>query len=68
MSKKVPLFDYIMKHHDCKSDSGIANFLEMHSSNMSRIRTGEKRPGAKLILAAYDKTGLSIEEIREMLK
>lgn len=61
------LFDHIKKSYKIKSDNQLAQLLEMSPPELSRFRTGQKRPTARLILAVYDMTKMPIETIREML-
>ena len=51
-----------------KDDGAIAKRLNITPPVISRLRTGKKRITPKIILAIYDVTDLSIEQIRELAK
>jgi predicted house-cleaning noncanonical NTP pyrophosphatase (MazG superfamily) len=61
------LFDHIKEFYKIKSDNQLAQLLEISPPELSRFRTGQKRPTARLILAVYDMTKMPIEKIRSML-
>ena len=63
-----PLLDYIIKEFNLKNSRELANALDVTEGLISKIRAGVRMPTAELILRIYDKTDLSIEEIRELLK
>jgi plasmid maintenance system antidote protein VapI len=66
---KVPerkLFAYLFKKFKVKSDVELAEILYSSPAALSRIRNDHKNLTAKMILIIYDKTGLSIEKIRQM--
>jgi transcriptional regulator with XRE-family HTH domain len=62
------LLDYLAKECGAKTDMNIAARLGTTSSYISHIRNGNATFGPKLILAAYDAFGISIEKIRELLQ
>ena len=67
---KVPdneLFAYLFKVFKVKTDVELAEKLYSSSSTLSRIRNDHKYLTPKMILIIYDKTDLSIEQIRSML-
>lgn len=61
------LFAYLFKLFNVKTDVELAEKLYSSSSTLSRIRNDHKYLTAKMILIIYDKTDLSIEQIRSML-
>jgi transcriptional regulator with XRE-family HTH domain len=63
-----PLLDYIIKEFNLKNSRELANALDVTEGLISKIRAGVRPPTAEFILKIYDKTDLSIEEIRELLK
>lgn len=67
IKKEHKLFDHIKQFYKIKSDSALANVLGISTPELSRFRTGHKRPTPRLILAVYDATKIPIETIREML-
>lgn len=62
------LFDYIRTYYKVSSDAALAHMLDLSTPELSRYRNGQKRVGARVILAVYDATRMPIEEIRELLK
>jgi hypothetical protein len=67
-SQENKLFAYLFKFFKVKTDSQLAEQLYTSGANLSRVRNDHKYLSAKLILIIYDKTDLSIEEIRKMAK
>lgn len=66
---KVPenkLFAYLFNEFKVETDKQLARKLNASSPTISRIRNDYKTLTAKMILTIYDKTDLSIEEIRKM--
>lgn len=61
------LFDHIKEFYKIKSDAALAHMLNLSTPELSRYRNGQKRIGARVILAVYDATKMPIEKIREML-
>jgi len=61
------LFDYLKSHLGLKSDAQLAERLDLFNSEMSKIRNGILTFSPRVILAVYDATDMTIEEIREML-
>ena len=68
ISKEKKLFAWIMKKFNMSTDQELADFLYTSPSVISQVRNDKIGFSPKLILTAYDKTGLSIEEIRKMIK
>lgn len=66
IKKPHKLLDYIRKTYLVPTDKDLAKFLMTSSPVISRIRNDDIYPPAFLILNIYDKTNLSIEEIRRM--
>jgi plasmid maintenance system antidote protein VapI len=60
------LFAYLFKKFKVKTDAELAEKLYASGASISRMRNNHKYLTAKLILIIYDKTGLSIEKIRQM--
>lgn len=60
------LLNKIMQQFDLTTDVQLAKFLEVSSKWVSRLRYHKVELSPSLILKIYDKTGMSIEEIREM--
>jgi hypothetical protein len=68
VNKPNRLFDFIRKEYRLPNDVAVARFLCTSSPVISRIRHGDCGLPPFLILNIYDKTELSIDEIREMVK
>jgi len=61
------LFDYLIDHCGFKNDADIAHKLKTGAPVVSRMRQKVFKVGPTMILAVYDATDLSIEQIRELL-
>lgn len=68
LKREIVLFEYLMKRYKLKNDKELSTLLCSSPSVISRIRNGELRITAKMILFIYDKTKLSIEDIRRMVE
>lgn len=68
LKREIALFEYLMKRYKLKNDRELSTFLCSSPSVISRIRNGELRITAKMILLIYDRTRLSIEDIRRMVE
>lgn len=62
MNKK--LLDTIKEEQNIETDVALGRFLDVHPPEISKIRKGERKIGASLILRIYDRCGMSIERIR----
>ena len=62
------LLDKIKDEFKLKSDADLARFLDVSPPAVSKIRHGHCNIGGDSILNIYDKTGWSIERIRETMK
>ena len=65
--KPHKLFDYLIDHCGFKNDADIAHKLKTGAPVVSRMRQKVFKVGPTMILAIYDATDLSIEQIRELL-
>lgn len=63
-----PLLDFIIKTYGLKNNKELADALDVTEGLISKIRARVRPPTAEFILKIYDKTDLSIEEIRELIK
>ena len=61
------LFDYLLTLPRFKTDAQLAKALHTTPSYLCTMRSGERKIGASLILAVYDATDMTIEQIRELL-
>lgn len=68
LKRGYPLFDYLIEQGICTSDADIARLLDSTPNYVCRLRNGHELFGPKMILMMYDKTDMSIEEIRSFLK
>lgn len=66
--KEKKLFWYLMQKHKFKFDQELADFLYTSTPVISQVRNDKKPFSSKLILITYDKTNLTIEDIRRMAK
>ena len=65
--KPHKLFDYLIDNCGFKNDADIAERLKTSAPAVSRTRQKVFKVGPTMILAIYDVTDLSIEQIRELL-
>lgn len=61
------LFDHLLALPNFKTDAQIAEALHTTPAYVSRMRSGAQKVGASVILAVYDATDLTIEQIRELI-
>ena len=61
------LFDHLINNCGFKNDADIAKKLKTTAPIISRTRVGYFKVGPTMILAVYDATDMSIEEIRGLL-
>lgn len=66
--KEKKLFAYIMKKYKIKNDTELAKFLYSSTSQISQVRNDKIYISPRLILCVYDRTDLSIEDIRSMAR
>lgn len=62
------LLDYLIKRYELKNSRALAQLLGMTQGGISKLRYKTNNVSAEFILRVYDKTDLSIEQIRELLK
>lgn len=62
------LLGYIKWRYALTTDTDVANFLLTSPSEISRIRRGDKGLSHRMLIIMYDKTDLSIEQIRDLYK
>ncbi len=60
-------FDYLRTALGLNNDSALAQFLDYESAIISKIRAGKANLTPAVIIRIYEKTGMSIEEIQELL-
>lgn len=60
------LLDTIITEQSLKNDGALSRLLGVAPPVISKLRTGKMNLGATLTLNIYDKTGMSIERIREL--
>ena len=61
------LFDHIKTQYRIKSDAALAYKLGITPQVLCRVRSGDMKLSAAVILAVYDATEMSIEQIRELI-
>lgn len=61
------LFDALQTHFKCTTDIAVGDFLDVSPRRLTDIRKGRDTPSPALILRIYDKTGMSIEQIRALV-
>lgn len=68
LAKETKLFTYLKNRYKLKNSAELAKFLGVSPAALSKIRHGVKPYTAEFILTVYDATGLTIEEIRKLIK
>jgi hypothetical protein len=66
--KEKKLFAYIMKRYKLKSDTQLAELLFSSESQISQVRNDRIYLSPRLTLTIYDRTDLSIEDIRRLAR
>jgi len=61
------LLDELRRRFDIKSDSALADELDIQPSQISKLRGG-KRLTSGVILAIHEYLGVPVKEIRELAK
>ena len=61
------LLDYLIEHLGLKNSRALSKHLGVTQGMISKIRYGVNKPSSDFILLVYDKTGTSIEKIRELI-
>lgn len=62
------LFDALRVRTGCKTDKELAKVLHISGSHISSCRSGDESVGAEYILKIHDYTGMSIQEIRSLIR
>lgn len=64
---KNALLDHLIQRYELKNSRALAKFLGVTQGLISKIRYLSRAPSADFILLVYDKTDLTIEQIRELI-
>lgn len=62
------LLDYLIAKKWAENDKDIAKLLNTTPPVISRVRNGTRGVTARLVLSIYDKTELTIEQIRGLIR
>lgn len=62
------LLDALMLIYGIQTDNSLADKLAISTGSVSRIRNGTQTISAALILAIYERSGLSIDNIKDLIK
>lgn len=65
---KHALLDYLIDVYKLKNNRALAQQLGVTQAAISKIRYGVNKVTGDFILTVYDKTDMSIEEIRALIK
>jgi hypothetical protein len=66
MIKENKLLDHVLKVTGLKNDAVLCRKLETAAPVMSKIRHGQTKVGATLIIRIHELTGMSVKEIKEL--
>jgi transcriptional regulator with XRE-family HTH domain len=62
------LLDTLMLIYGIQTDNSLADKLAISTGSVSRIRKGTQNISAALILVIYERSGLSIDNIKDLIK
>lgn len=62
------LLDALMLIYGIQTDNALADKLAISTGSVSRIRNGTQNISAALILAIYERSGMSIDSIKDLIK
>lgn len=62
------LFDMLMLIYGIQNDNQLADKLSLSTGSVSRIRKGTQNISAALILTIYERSGMSIDSIKDMIQ
>jgi len=62
------LLDTLMMIYGIQTDNSLADKLAISTGSVSRIRNGTQTISAALILAIYERSGMSIDNIKDLIK
>jgi len=65
---KHALLDYLLEAYKIKNNRALAQHLGVTEAAISKIRARSNGVSADFILTVYDKTDMTIEEIRELIE
>ena len=63
-SRAGNLVDALRKRFDIKSDAALARELDVQPPVISKLRSGDSKLGASLILRIHEHLGVPVKEIR----
>ena len=66
--RELKLFNYLMTTYNLRTDDDLAAFMMCSKTVISMTRCDHRGLSPRLTLVVYDKTPLSIEEIRALAK
>ena len=66
--RELKLFNYLMTTYNLRTDIDVAEFIGCSKTVISMTRCDHRGLSPRLTLVVYDKTPLSIEEIRALAK
>jgi antitoxin component HigA of HigAB toxin-antitoxin module len=66
--RELKLFDYLMTTYNLRTDDDLAEFMLCSKTIVSMTRCDHRGLSPRLTLVIYDKTPLTIEEIRALAK
>lgn len=62
------VLNHIKRRYKLKTDRALADALDISPPNISKLRKGSTPFGPEWIMRVHDATGLSIRDIKSMLK
>ena len=67
MKPAHPVIDHLLKAYEIKTDAALAKHLGLKPSAISKIRSGMMSLTPTFILAAHEKLGIPVAQIRKIM-
>lgn len=67
MKKPYPLFDFLIQEYSLKNDRALCSAIGITPIDVSKIRSGVNKLSPRVMILVHKKTGMSIEDIEEMV-
>jgi plasmid maintenance system antidote protein VapI len=68
MAPRHTLLDFLKREYELKSDRALCRALGVTPPAISKIRSRTVRVSAEMIILIHKKTGMSIEDIEDLIK
>ncbi len=58
------LLDYVMRLASLRTDAELSRFIDIQTSRVSEIRSGNRVLGAKFLIDVHELTGIPVRELK----